>query len=397
MKSIHVLLNKRWIIKKQEPELYFKLKDEYENYKSFFREKLGYPIVINPYLIKVEKTPGTPQAWMGIQSFDSIMEYVFLCLMLMYLEEKEAEEQFILVQVTDYIQNNYPGTDKIDWTIFSQRKSLIKVLRFCSDEGLLIVNDGDENTFSGTGSAEVLYENTGASKYFMKRFSFDISEFKGIEDFIDSEWNYGDTERGVARRHRVYRKLAMIPVVYSDQKDDQDYLYIKNKRSVLENDFERFLDADLHIHKNGALLLMKNDLDIADCFPNRRNITDIVLQLNKLTLEYIKKENLPRDFDDTITISEVRWDILIENCILEYGHGWSKQYREASFNKLKDELLQVMTDFGMLRYSHTNKEILLYPVMAKMIGEYPKDYVPSKEKGKKSPSKEEQNNGTVEN
>ena len=36
----------------------------------------------------MEKVPGKPQSFMGIQEFSSNLEYIFLCLILIYLEER---------------------------------------------------------------------------------------------------------------------------------------------------------------------------------------------------------------------------------------------------------------------------------------------------------------------
>ena len=58
------------------------------------------------------------------------MEYAFLCILLMFLEDKGREEQFVLSQITEFIQGNYIGEEKIDWTLYRHRKDLIKVLRF---------------------------------------------------------------------------------------------------------------------------------------------------------------------------------------------------------------------------------------------------------------------------
>lgn len=380
MREVHELLNQRWILKRENPELYFRLKDQYEYYKPFFQDKLGYNIIINPLVVKAEKIPGRAEPWMGIDDFDSVTCYVFLCLVLMFLEDREAEEQFVLSQITDYIQNHYPGKDKIDWTLFTQRKTLIKVLRFCSREGLILVNDGDENLFTGSeGSMEVLYENTGTSKYFMRRFSFDITNAANRRDLEEKEWQSSERDRGVIRRHRVYRRLVMSPVVYQDSTEDQDYLYIKNQRSVLENDFNRYIRGELHIHKNGAMLMMHEDIQMADAFPNRKNITDIVLQLSSVILFKLKAGELSRDPDDTIALSGVKWDSILRQCIEVYGAGWIKLYRELSFNRLKDEINMVMTGFGMLREIKAHNEILLCPAAGKMAGRYPADYIRKRE------------------
>ena len=55
---------------------------------STVEEFIGYKLIVNPYVIKMEKIPGKPQAFMGIESFNSKLEYVFLCLILIYLEER---------------------------------------------------------------------------------------------------------------------------------------------------------------------------------------------------------------------------------------------------------------------------------------------------------------------
>lgn len=61
MKVLEVLLNRRWILKSRERELYYQVKEALASgeEKKFLREKLGYQVLINPYMIKVEKTAGS--------------------------------------------------------------------------------------------------------------------------------------------------------------------------------------------------------------------------------------------------------------------------------------------------------------------------------------------------
>ena len=99
-------------------------------------EKLGYQVIVNPYLVKVEKMPATPENWMGIQEFTRKIEYVFFCMILMFLEEKEAEEQFVLSELTEYIQGQY-REEQIDWTVYQYRRHLIKVIKYCVNCGIL--------------------------------------------------------------------------------------------------------------------------------------------------------------------------------------------------------------------------------------------------------------------
>ena len=93
MRTLEILLERRWILKSRDRELYYQIRDELGNVKKFLTEKLGYQVIVNPYLIKVEKMPAKPESWMGIREFTDPIEYVFFCMVLMFLEEKEAEEQ----------------------------------------------------------------------------------------------------------------------------------------------------------------------------------------------------------------------------------------------------------------------------------------------------------------
>lgn len=117
MRALEILLERRWILKSREKELYYQIKDELGTVKKFLMEKLGYQVIVNPYLVKVEKMPATPENWMGIQEFTRKIEYVFFCMILMFLEEKEAEEQFVLSELTEYIQGQY-REEQIDWTVW---------------------------------------------------------------------------------------------------------------------------------------------------------------------------------------------------------------------------------------------------------------------------------------
>lgn len=128
MKPLEVLLSKRWILKSREKELYYQIKDEIGKNREFLTEKLGYQTIITPNLIKLEKIPAYAQNWMGIQEFTNLIEYIFLCMILMFLEDLDAGEQFVLSMLTEYIQT-HTKEEQIDWTIYSYRRHLVKVMK----------------------------------------------------------------------------------------------------------------------------------------------------------------------------------------------------------------------------------------------------------------------------
>ena len=92
MKELEVLLNKRWVLKSRDKEMYYKIRDALGELRKFTTEKMGCQIIDNSLLIKMEKIPVIPESFMGIQKFSSKEEYAYLCILLMFLEDRDAQE-----------------------------------------------------------------------------------------------------------------------------------------------------------------------------------------------------------------------------------------------------------------------------------------------------------------
>ena len=52
-------------------------------------------------------------------------------------------------------------------------------------------------------------------------------EYTKPEDFRESEWFEVDEDRGLARRHRVYKRLLFAPAVYREDGSGEDFEYLK--------------------------------------------------------------------------------------------------------------------------------------------------------------------------
>ena len=175
MTTFEKLLENYWFVKDINPEEYRNIKNDItDEMQNFIKYKLGYKLIVNQYVIKLEKIPGIPKSFMGILEFDTKMEYMFLCLILIYLEEKTRGEQFILSELLDYIQNIIVEINlndiEIDFTKYSHRKSIVKVLKFIKEMAFIKLYDGDENKFAENIENDILYEVTGVSKYFTRNF-----------------------------------------------------------------------------------------------------------------------------------------------------------------------------------------------------------------------------------
>ena len=264
---------------------------------------------------------------MGITEFQSKEEYVLFCLVLMFLEDKEKEEAFVLSQLTEYLQANYPE-GQLEWTVFENRRKLIRVMKYAMKQGLILNNDGNEDDFASALETEVLYENTGISKYFARSFTQDISEFTKPEDFFQSDWMEMNEDRGIIRRQRVYRKLLLSPGVYREQDKDEDFAYIKSFRSSLEHDLEAILDGSLHVHRTSAFFILDEMENAGRSFPGNNNLSDAILLVFSMLQQEIKVGNYMVKNNETIVLSQDEFNRLLIRCKQTYGSGFAKKYRE---------------------------------------------------------------------
>lgn len=371
MNTLEIVLNKRWILKSQDKELYYRVKDEIGGVKRFLTEKLGYQVIVNPYLIKVEKIPAAPQSFMGISQFNHKLQYAFLCVILMFLEDKEAEEQFVLSDLTEYIQSQYKE-ETVDWTSYTCRRHLIKTMKYCVDCGMLKIDDGSEESFAKDNTSEVLYENTGASRYFMRNFTKNVADYTGLKDFLEDEWIDMDGDRGIVRRQRVYRKLLMSMGMYRMGEEDEDFAYVKNYRNVLAGELEDYFDCQLQVHKTSAFLIMGENGNLGTCFPEENTLSDICLLCSCVYLEKIKSGEIPVPVDERVMLSKESFRQMVEEVKRRYGEGLIKSYREMTTSEFYREVKEYMEQRDFIE--ELLDQVWIKPVMGKITGIYPEDF-----------------------
>ncbi len=373
MNGLEILLNERFILKHKDRKKYYKIKDEIEEYRSFIVEKLGCNIIINPILIKLEKIPYDGESYMGIKEFDYKLEYVFLCQLLIFLEDKDVLEQFVLSELTEFIETNIKE-EKIDWTLFGNRRKLVKVLKFAVDNQLLDVDDGSEESFVSDHTGEVLYQNTGASKYFMRTFTKDIREYNNINDFEGSEWMDSDELKGQIRRNRVYKKLLFSPGMFRCKEMKEDFDYLKNKRNNIEENFQKYLDIRIDLNRSSAYMVLSEYSLLGKAYPKNNMISDIVLLFNGILYKMIKSGEVKTNKEELIILTNNEVSKIVDIVKEKYIKGFNKTYRMMTHNELKNNILNELESLGFIE---VDDEIKIFPIIAKIIGEYPEKFLKS--------------------
>ena len=310
---------------------------------------------------------------MGIEEFTSKEEYAFLCILLMFLEDKDAEEQFVISQLTEYIASHIPG-QPVDWTMFVSRRRLVKVLRYAVSQGILKVTDGSDELFMDEQAGEVLYENTGASRYFMRIFSKDIMDYTKPEDFEESDWFGIDEDRGIARRHRVYKKILFSVGMYREAGTEEDFEYLKYYGRRLCEDLEQSFDCQVHIHKGSAFLIMGEDCHMGMAFPGNNALSDILLLCCLKIREKIEQGVWKVQKDEMIFADSVEFERMLKDVKAEFGSGFTKSYREMPEGEFVREVLEAMERWTFIKREEGAHGIVICPSAGKMAGHYPEDY-----------------------
>ncbi len=160
MEAVRALIENCWIDKKKNKELYVKVRRELTKCQKFFREQLGWTVINNEQILKVEKIPARAEGYMGITDFTESRDYCLFCAVLIFLEDKEEQEQFLLSELVDMLELQLKDVMDVDWTSFTQRKSLVRVVQFCENMRLLEAYEGSSDSVL-PGRIGGIRKNTG--------------------------------------------------------------------------------------------------------------------------------------------------------------------------------------------------------------------------------------------
>lgn len=367
-KGIKLLLENFWIDREKNKDEYYQIKDNIAEIEKFFLEKVGWKIIINNQIIKLEKIPAKSEIFMGILEFKEIMDYCILCGLLMILEDKEDKEQFLLSDLTDRIKLYLKDFIEVDWLNYSHRKSLVRAFEYAEKMNLITKNDGEIKKYNNSIETEVLYEKTGFSRYFATDFKKDISNYNSYKDFEkDTEIN---SDKGERRTIRVYRNILTTPAIYWYDSNDADSIYIRNQKPTLENNLKKYIGGNLHIHKNSAFMGFEENTEIGEIHPKKNMLAEIVLLFcNEIRKKVINQE-IKIELKDFIYLSEVEFLDIVEKCRNLYGINWSKEYREMKLEKIAENIIEYMRDWKIAEKKE--EQIILYPAVGKVVGKYKK-------------------------
>ena len=334
MYEFRFLLDRFWVTRAENKDLYFAVKRALPHYRRLVNEQLGWNLIVNEAVVKLEKVPAKAMAWMGIQEFQEKLDYCLLCA-------------------------------PVDWTRFPHRKSLVRVLQYAQRTGMLLVYDGASEGFGSDQTQEVLYENTGLSRHFPTHFGRDTLHCASIEDYEAFLWEGEEADRG---RQRIQRA----PALYWSRQNRSDYEYVKNQRSWLNRHLGEAMGGELQIHRNGAFFVLDEESRFGLVHPREAAIPEAALLLCGQLREQVAAGVYPRQEDDTVFLTRREFQQELAQCRQRCGAGWGRRLRELPQEKLAQELVAYMA--GWMLLEERDEGFLLYPAVGKWIGHYPAGY-----------------------
>lgn len=337
MEELKFLLNNFLVDRDKNRDIYFAIRDNYDQFKKFIEECLKYRIIVRADFIKLEKFPGTPHLSMGIRDFETILDYNIFLDILYFLDSRESGAQFLFSELRESI--------KLDWMKRSNWIALKRVLGVVLEIPIMREIDRSKN---GEEEEEILLESLGNSRYIIS------SDYMGnLKDEIDLET-------------KVYRDLVMKSAVYS--RDLEVYEYCKRHRETIQKNLEKFLGWNLQLHKNFILPVLTEKAIVLNNFPTRSELSKIVLQFNKMIREKVTVGKFIRDKEDVIYLTMEEFESLIEEIKEKNGDNWTKLYREKKISSIGKELIEEMSFFNFIELD--GEYIRCYPLCGKIVGEY---------------------------
>lgn len=369
----HALLNRPWILKEEDQELYFWIKDHHEELRDWFMDQTGFTLLVTRSLAKLERAPVVAFPWMGFEEFREVRDYVFFTYALWYLEGKTEMDQFLLSDLVEEVREQMGVVGlEADWKIYTHRLSMARALKKLSAFGVLIAVDGDESGWAQDEERNALYECSPHSRYVLRRFPQDLTAYDEMEQLADPIL-YANTPDGVnlRRRHRVYRRFLLEPVVLDRHWEDDLQPYVLTQRRAIIDHLQRMFGFEGRRYREGLLFFYPELTSEGELFPTLSGVSDVLLLLAGELRRQLRTEGGGRyaEADGSVRLERSELEGLLLKLKTLHQSYWSKELRESTSSQLAELCLRHMEAWGLGEWEDAN-HFLVSPVLSRWNAEY---------------------------
>ncbi|MFN8628856.1 MAG: TIGR02678 family protein [Chloroflexota bacterium] len=321
--------------------------------RAWFAEHTGWQLSVDARIgvARLRKQPGWDNAdatrpaiapGASRRPFDR-RRYVLFCLACAELD-RTASAQTLLSTLAEQIKvrSATEGLVPFDADVYAERFALVDALRLLERQGVLALNDGDEDRFvAGAGDALYTIDRDRLSRLVATPRVPSVAG--GIEELVRE--SYPDSREGRARRsrHVLMRRLLDDPVVYESELDPETRAYLRTQRAALSG-WLRDAGLELERREEGAAAIDAGE-DLADTpFPSSGTVAHATLLACELLAARGREGAGPgeRVSDDELTAF---FAVLLE----QHGRHWAGSVRDAGPEALRDQVVERLASFRLVR------------------------------------------------
>lgn len=352
------LLNRPWIAKRDDAELYALAREHYEGLRDWFSEQTGWTLLLTRHFVKLEKTPTHYRSWMAFAGFREPRDYGLFTYGLWFLEGLADADQFLLSEMAETIREHLIGQRvHMDWSLYDHRLSMSRALRKLRDLGVLIAVEGDETDWARAGGdSNVLYEASPLARYVLRGFPQDLMRYGSISDFTDAptEWESQapDVSDGQAlrnRRHRVMRRLLIEPVVYDWQWAEDERRYVQTQRTSLIDRVRQMTGLEGRRYGEGLVFTWPELTGDMELYPTSAAISDVAMLLaREIRGERLRApQRMEWDGQQSLLLTHGELETTLGQLREQYAAYWSKELREKTVRQLAADVMDHLREWNL--------------------------------------------------
>ncbi|WP_010276144.1 TIGR02678 family protein [Paenibacillus senegalensis] len=352
--SAHALLNRHWITKEEDPELFYAIRDQYTELRDWFSEFTGFSLILTRTMAKLDKSPVAAKPWMGFAEFREPRDYALFTYALWYLESKTELDQFVLTDIIEQVSEQLIASGLVmDWENYQHRMSMVRALKKLRQLGVLRHIDGEETEWARDNQTKnVLYECAPTARFVLRHFPRELKTYHQIDDFSE-QVVYPETVDGELRRrrHRIYRRLLLEPAVADQDWHPDELYYVQTQRRNLIDQLQFMFGLEGSRYKEGLYFFYPELSGECTLFPTAAAISDLVLLFaGELRMIAAEQEGYVTE-QGTVELSSSEVEQLLYSMKQKYGEYWSKEHRDMGLPELSETLTAHMTQWGLGRWS----------------------------------------------
>lgn len=352
-RAIRLLLARPFVSDtRPDPETFALIRRHARDLQRWFAEQLGYRLVVDTELARLHKRPAPgarprPLRTASGLPFDA-RRYALFCLVLAALERMEVQTVLseLAVQVA-LLAASEEGIGRLDLDSYAERQAFVDAVRQLVDLGVLALADGEDSAFV-EGRGDALYDIHG--RRLSQLLSVPLPAVAPVEAPPDPEALggdfYPDTEEGANRRlrHRLLRRLVEEPVLYTDELEETERLYLNSQRHYLLGQVAAHTGLAVEVRREGLVAVdpvgRLSDLQ----FPGTGTVSHAALLIAEVLADRARAAP-----ERAVTVSLVELEEAVAGLLARYGHLWSKRYREdpAGADRLLADALERLEAMGL--------------------------------------------------